>query len=78
MNLTPLFSQDRCVPDLPGLWIMISRNANKLASRGLRMNCSWTTLNGQMFQPQAAQVLLQKRHKTRGVHFDQNMNDVHV
>lgn len=57
---------------------MISRNANKLASRGLRMNCSWTTLNGQMLQPQAAQVLLQKRHKTRGVHFDQNMNDVHV
>ena len=59
-----------CLHDLPGLWIMISRNADKLVSLGLRMTCSWSTSwKDQVFQ---------KCHKTNGMHFQQNINDVHV
>ena len=49
---------------------MISRNADKLVSLGLRMTCSWSTSwKDQVFQ---------KCHKTHGMHFQQNINDVHV
>ena len=54
-----------CLHDLSGLWIMISRNADKLVSLGLRMTCSWSTSwKDQVFQmPQDPWHAFSTKHK---------------